>query len=139
MENFIEDDDGHFHDGDDCVDEIGWKVSIKHCNLSLRRAAHRIAVETMQLEHGAQDYEYDLSEKQKKGGITNTELLNLRHFAFCLLRKADPTSIHCSGLKVEYRHTDYPSGSTDWVVMFSLPGPGNREFEFHFSSGFQVL
>ena len=29
-------------------------------------------------------------------------------FAFCLLTKADPTSIHCFRLKVECHHTDYP-------------------------------
>jgi hypothetical protein len=81
----------------------------------------------------------DLDYYQRDESTKPVEVERLHHFALCLLRKANPGSVHFSSLKVHYRHTDYPRGNTDFVVMFSLPDHNNTEIEFHFSSEFAVL
>ena len=55
----------------------------------------------------------------------------LMHFAFSLLRKADPTTLLFTKLDVEERHSDYPEGECNWALVFKLAEDEKKEIEFH--------
>ena len=132
VEDFID------HDGDDddyYAGEVGWNVGIKHGRLSLAMATKFIGTAMNRLDGSVKELGDERDQHVEPVG----EVERLRHFTLCLLRKANPSSVHFSSLKADYRHTDYPSGSTDWVVMFILPDHNNTEIEYHFSSSFQRL
>lgn len=94
------------------------KMSIEHYNLSLGSAASKIADHIVRL-----DIHHD-----KFDDVTDEEN-ELRHFAFCLLKKSDPTSIMFSHVQVERNcHYDRWDLSTDWVIMFLVEGIGEIEF-----------
>mmetsp|Transcript_4268 Transcript_4268/g.9226 ORF Transcript_4268/g.9226 Transcript_4268/m.9226 type:complete len:291 (-) Transcript_4268:158-1030(-) len=67
------------------------------------------------------------------------DVFRLQHFTLCLLRKADKNAIRYSRQKRELRHTDYPSGNTDEVILFKLPEHDNVEVQYKFSTSFQVV
>jgi hypothetical protein len=107
-------------------DDHGWGINIRHCNISFDKAMERITDDgILQIKAGnrfVEEVELDDSD---------FELLNLRHYAFSFLRKADPASFVFSKLEVEHRAPDYGRSSNSWTIMFLLPG--NREFQFYYS------
>lgn len=112
------------------IEAFGWKVKIKHYNITFAEALDMIMSGIMHIKAGSIDEEEKLDN-------TDSELLRLRHFVLCLLRKADTASFELSRLEVINRNTaGYGSCSDDRAVKFLLPD--NKEFEFHFSYGYQV-
>ena len=105
-------------------DEHGWGVTIKHCDITFDEAANEIIRAMMQIKSGEVDEEEELDD-------SDFELLSLRHYTFCLLRKVDPACIGFSSLDTEHRAPAYGSSSNVWAMKFLLPD--NKEFEFHFS------
>ena len=110
-------------------DECGFGIQIKHHNITLVNATAKI-MSAICLIKGEGNYEEELDD-------SDFELLNLCHYTLCLLRKADPSSIEFSRLKVEHRAPAYGSNSKVWTVKFLLPG--DEEFEFYFSEHYQEI
>ena len=92
----------------DYADEVGWEVKIRFQRMTQFGAARYVGCNS------------------------------LRHSVLCLLRKADWRSIMFSQVKVKYRHSDYPSGSTDASVLLRIPEHDNAEIEYHSETSFAV-
>lgn len=108
--------------------ELGWGVRIKHHSITLQKAVDRIYdVDDNGFFHVTAGSGSQLVEEDEDF----LSLVNLRHYAFILLRKADVASIVFSRLETEQRNTVYASTYDSWTVMFLLPG--NKEFEFRYS------
>lgn len=136
VDDFI--DDGY-------ADEVGWNVQIRYRQMTRSSAARYAEKCARTIKNGGRFCDYlDSDEEDDNEGSNKQEIVRTFHCFLCLLRKADPSSLVLSHMNVEYRHTDYPSGSRTACILMAIPGEnGNNgnaeEIEFRYEHSYQVL
>ena len=111
-------------------DEYGWEVKIEQRNLTLADAAEEMIYAIWHIKSGVEGMKLQLHD-------SDINMLNLWHWAFSLLRKADRASILFSKLQVEHHAPAYGSNSTVWTIQFVLPG--DTQYEFYYSFKYHDL